>query len=348
MDRTEHFRSVMRRYGEPLASDSVHPDTYAGFEEFRATFRRILDAPSLSSREVHCDWLDNTAFNALATLNGKGEFIGVFAGCALHIYNYFLTFLSDPGVLKLVGDPRLEEPDQNAILGLQSGVVLPQFLPRNPRDPERLRAAQHLAWNAVIFLFFHELGHLALCHLRLLKDEVGATEYLELPAANLSEEEAHLRVLLEIDADQSAAVNSLRYWREMWNRKSFPALIQLGVDASWSMSIAMLFRIMDGFKAGLPEPHYTTHPPPMARYIHIVSLGAQPNTPHFYGDEEVSLNSFQEISAWWKANKLPISAGAHGVGEDVISELNTRRRELSEKYADRLGIYQEERRLKMR
>ena len=296
----------------------------------------------LSAGNLHCDWVENVTFNALATCHMDYELIGMFAGVPLLVYNHFYCFLSDPSVLPLVGNPSGETPDELAVNGLRLGHTSP--LPRTPRDPLRCDAAMHLAWNAVMFVFFHELSHIVGCHLRLLSESVGSLEYLEVPAVPISNKEAHLRLLLEIEADQATATNLFSVWRSMWDRGALKAIAPLGPELSWAISLAMLFLIMDGLQPANRRPEYSTHPPPIVRLIHIFTLAANQRLPRHVDGEETALRGLQEVIRWREKAGLRVSVGDHGVTMQVHDELNALRLELADTYSDRLAKYRDERR----
>jgi hypothetical protein len=342
-EKQKSFEVAMDRFGGALSVERIHPVTAAGFQEILGLLRGILKSPRLGNNDVYCDWVDNPRFNALATSYKNDEFIGIFAGTVIETYNHFYTYLADPTTLPTIGNSQNEILDEKSLRSLNGTE---QFkLARAPRDPVRLSAAQSLAWGAILFLFFHENAHLELCHLRLLREEADTVDYLEIPSVSLTEKEARLRVLLELDADQCAATNSWRQWRAFWHRNAFPGLRSLTAELSWSISTAMLFRIMDGLMAGSARPTYSTHPPPLIRYIHVTMLATDPERPQYVGSENVGYEGLENVFAWWKANRLPTSSGDHGVTENAATELNGLRRELANNFSERLNEFQKERRL---
>jgi hypothetical protein len=343
LDSTEAFKIALRHYGQPLRTQHVHPDTAPGFDEFLQFFKDVMVRnTNLSAGNVHCDWVANVTFNALATYYMDYELIGIFAGVPLLIYDYFYCFLSDPSVLPLIGNPSGETPDELAVNRLRLGHTSP--LSRGPRDPLRRDAAMHLAWNAVMFVFFHELSHIGCCHLRLLSESVGSLEYLEVPVIPISSKEAHLRLLLEIEADQAAASFLFSVWRSMWDRGALKAIEPLGPEVSSAISLAMLFLIMNGLQPSNRRPSYSTHPPPIVRLIHIITLTANQRFPSLVVSEESALLGLEEVIRWAQKARLRISIGDHRVTMRVHEELNALRMELADNYSDRLTQYREERR----
>jgi hypothetical protein len=201
----------------------------------------------------------------------------------------------------------------------------------------------HLAWNAVMFVFFHELAHIVGCHLRLLSESLGTADYLELPVTPVSSSEARMRLLLELEADQAAASNLSLTWYSMWDRGAFEALNPVGPDVSWAISLAMLFVVMDGLQPAYLQLGQSTHPSPLARMTHIITLAANRRLPHCL-DEDTVLCALNEVTRWRHKLGLRPSSGDHGLTMQVHDDLNALRLELAETYSDRLGQYRAERR----
>jgi hypothetical protein len=339
---SEIFGRAMRPFGGALMRQQIHPDTAPGFDEIRHYLRQILS--SKYTRHVHFDWVDNLSFNAVATEFAKHELIGVFAGAVIQVYNYFYCFLTDPSVFPAIGQSSLEVIDSGMLRSLASRQYIP-CCPL-PRDHVRQRIAMRLAWCAVLFLFMHELAHIVLCHIRLICEIGERAEYLELPLTECSPELARVRLLLEIDADQSAARVHLRRWRMIWSADDRQSFGEMSAELSWSIALAMLFRIMDG-QLNPPRPRGRTHPPPMMRFVHAINIALQPDEPAFVGGEDTVLEGMAEVFRWWKSNGLPMRGGDHSVTLSAIDELNTLRVELAERFSDKLNQFQHERRLIM-
>lgn len=342
MNTEEAFQIALSRHGKPLTSDAIHPDTAPGFDEFLRSFRNILSrSPNLAASNVYCDWINNLSFNAVATRYREHELIGIFAGAPLLIYDYFYSFLADPSTLPNVGNSSSEVVDRLGVAGLIKKDI--SILPRMPVDPIRRDAAMHLAWNAVMFLFFHEVAHIVQGHLQFLSEELGISHYLELPSFALSRDEARFRVLLELDADQGAAQNNIKHWRSLWDRNIFTALSPMSAETCWAISITMLFLIMDSRLRPDTRPQYTSHPPPMVRYINIVSLCTDPKRAEYVGPEDLFVEGTAEVRRWWAANKLPMSGSDHGLDKSTHNELNSLRKDLIENLSVRLDRYRDER-----
>jgi hypothetical protein len=339
IDVENPFGAAFAEYGGPLNADKINPATAIGLDELLRFFRSILTNPGAFAQNVECGWIDNYNFNAAATLYKDREFIGMFFGASLIIHHHYLCFLSDPSVLVQIGDAKNETRNVKAIQSLlwdQPDYVFPD----NPVDQKRLQTAQHLGFCTMIFLFFHELAHVNLCHLRLLAEQHGSATYLELPTNQLTSSEAHLRVLLELHADDLAAQNSHRFWRAMWDKAAFPALSSLDPDFLWSISVTMLFSIFDSFCWKL-RPVYTTHPPPLVRFLQVLTL------PESGLNITAARSGLDEVFKWWESNGLMTSPGTRGLSLDPGKEINALRYELFSKYGPRLRQLQKERKAEL-
>jgi hypothetical protein len=206
-----------------------------------------------------------------------------------------------------------------------------------PVDPVRLRAALHLALNAALFLFIHELAHVSRGHLVLLRTDFARANYTEIPFEPLPVEEAEVRRALELDADEGAATGSFTIWKALYTRGAFPALEPLGLEESWTISIVMLFRIITSMRSSSPDPSTASHPSPDTRLVHILH-GAT------YARSSINLDTvmsgMDSVKAWWARTGL--SSGHVDASQDVHSELSSLRDVLA-RNSERLTEYARER-----
>lgn len=331
IEAAQSFNSVFTRYGGPLDSSGLHSSVNAGFEEFLMWYRSILKDsrysthPHLPRGNIYCDFVDNNLFNAAATTHNGYELIGVFAGAIFLIYRYFLCFFADPSTVTLVGDVSTESSDSQTLNALRNPLTSLQTAAQHPRDPERLRAAQNLAWNASIFLFGHECSHITRGHLALLQGELGVDTYIEMPAVPISAHQAAIRRALELDADEGAARANFEMWSGMYTANAFPALAPLGLGRSWSISVAMLYHIMDALHPAGIAPDNMTHPSPFTRWTYVLYLANDAKAFPVAIDSQDLITGAQEVSQWWKRNSFP-----HGPrhSADPVQELTTLKNDL--------------------
>jgi hypothetical protein len=264
MDYEKAFEIAMKAHGEPVRISELPENLSRGLKQQLQLFQSL--APF-----VHCGFLDNANFNAVAAAcNGK-EFIGIYFGTTSLIARYAYCLLSDPDIFPSIGDPSAEAIEPQVIEELRCPLGTFSFSRYLPRDPVRLLAAQHLAACAYLILFAHELAHLELCHLSFLRDELGLEEHQEVTAMPLSEDEALLFRTLEWDADNSALITSLKVWRHIFPSKlDFSAIATLGAARSWSIAAQLLFWVMDFIQPQERRGLLATHPSPHARFINGV------------------------------------------------------------------------------
>jgi hypothetical protein len=334
------FREVMRRYIAPPSSIGLDRRALNDLREMLRHIRR-LTGRDVTGETFNCDWITNNDFNAVATSAKGHEIVGLFTGTVTWTYAHVFLFLSDPDVLRDVGEVSVESRNDIALATLRSNLTTVTRLPRRPRDDTRNFAAHLLAWNALLFLVFHEISHLKNCHLRLLSEECGTRSFQELPASSLTAAEADLRMLLELDADYSAADMSLQVWRNTWDEKANDALGSVGADKSWLISVAILFRIMDGRLKGGPA-RFTSHPPPLFRFFQI-AIASYHSGPLHMGSAGVSTDAYRIVQNWWDRNELPTSGGDHGIPENPTSHLFLMHEALRSRYGTRLNDMQAER-----
>jgi hypothetical protein len=260
MTDEEAFEEALCRHGDLAKLDSYPPDFSTGLREQLNFYR-------LAAPHVYCNFLNNTDFNAVATAHRDREFIGIYLGAIMLIARYAYCLLSDPEVLPQIGNVSLESIEPSVVEALRAPLKPAPSGRYLPRDPTRLRAAQHIAMCAYMILYFHELGHIELCHLKFLRDHLGVTEYKELGYAPLSEQDALLLRTLEWDADNSGLLTSLRMWRSFCSNLDYSAISALGTPRSWFLSAQLLFWVMDFVQPRNRRSRFATHPSPEARLV---------------------------------------------------------------------------------
>ncbi len=294
MNDEKAFAEALRRHGRLVRPHELHANQSKGLAE-QLEFYRLV-APY-----VYCGFLDNQGFNAVATIHNSREFIGIYLGATILVARYAYCLLSDPKMLPQIGDPSVESIEPRVIEDLRNPlgpVGTDRYL---PRDPIRLRAAQRLAMGAYMILFFHELGHIELCHLAFIRDQLGSTDYQEVTAAPLSEQEALLLRALEWDADNAALMSSLKMWRSFCSSLDYSAVGALGPARSWCLAAQLLFWVMDFVQPPNRRGLLATHPSPKARLVNArmvaTSFGFVPDL----SDTEDA----DSLVSWIFRNKFP-------------------------------------------
>jgi hypothetical protein len=244
-------------------------------EQMATGLREQQELYELLAPDVPCRFLDNASFNAIAVADGTGAAIGVYLGATVTLARYAYCLLADPSMLVAIGDPSKEELEPSVIEALRKPndpLAQGRYL---PRDPARLRAAQHLALGTYLILFFHELAHVELCHLDLLRAEFGVAEHREIASPPWSEADASLLRALEWDADNAALGASLDMWRQLYAGLDYSVLEPLGPVISWYLAAQLLFWVMDFMQPAIGDDRLATHLTPEARMVNARLVAAR-------------------------------------------------------------------------
>ncbi|MCC7536895.1 MAG: hypothetical protein IT379_11810 [Deltaproteobacteria bacterium] len=339
MDDAERFGDVFRAHGGALDLTQLPPPMSIGLGEQLAFLRAA--APDVTS-----GFILNRAFNAVASLRDGREFLGIFVGAPLLLARFAYCFLSDPFTLTQIGDSSAESVRYDTIAALRQRkwpIEGPwEYL---PRDTLRFHAAQQLCFCMNLVLFFHEIGHIELCHLEYLERETGVRDYVEMRASSASQEEALIVRTLEWDADHTALLSSLKAWKWFCRRYDYSAISALGVANAWWTAVQLLFWTM-AFADPHDEGRPPTHPSPWTRIVNArmvaQSFGFVPEL-----ESQPVTGSADGVLDWLLRHRLydvgmvTAAAGPKSVNA-VVQELA----EIGDCYraiVDRLGRFQEAR-----
>ena len=255
----ELFGEAFQRYGPPTSAPNVDPSSYTNPYNEQDFFPGI-----------YCDYVDTDELNAIACIYKGHELVAIFAGLINFIDPYYAAFLSDPRMFQEIGDPskdrRAEELNAMRIEYLKKYPTL-GFAPLSV-CPIRSRAVVRLISCGLLFLHAHEVAHIVLGHLDLLKDEFGISTYEEFPIASLSVEEGDLRRALELQADQSAALISLHLFRKQFEEHSEDGEFS-NADLLWSIAVESLFVLLELVMIRKGIQQSKTHPSPFTRWLNV-------------------------------------------------------------------------------
>jgi hypothetical protein len=308
------FRNAFARYGGALALDqSFHSSVQFGLRGLLTIFRGYIkkghrsERPGLPYGNIYLDYVDNAGFNAIATIYQGKELIGIFPGAILQITRFFQAFMSDPTVFPGIGNAKMEKFDPKTIDELRQPSLPLNRSPQYPNDPLRQTIAKRLTFLGCATLFYHEVGHLALCHLPFLRDTFGISMYEEFPAVALSKKETGIRRTLELGADVVALQNSLVTWTKMCSGKKFSELHSIDLVSMWGATMAMFFKIMDAIaKDQNIDTKLSTHPSPLNRLFHAIFIAGYEQKPIGLSLDRQRLKAgILEVARWWRRNKLP-------------------------------------------
>ncbi|MBM4053919.1 MAG: hypothetical protein FJ264_04425 [Planctomycetes bacterium] len=333
------FDRAFREYGGRLDLSTVHPTTRDGMQGLLDYYRwllnaaRFADPPYNPTGNLTVDFVDNAEVNATAFVSNQLELIGINWGLVALIYQAFYLLMSSPTVLPNIGDAEVEKAEKrniDALLQPQSWKLMESLL---PKDGDRVRVAQHLAWNAMAFVFAHEVSHVCRAHLRYLKTTFGIDRHVEYRTVRLSESQARTLQALELDADTAAAETNLILWTKLCRRGTFPLLTEVPPLTTWSLSLSMFFHVLD-MKTKPHESALRSHPKPAVRLLQVSY-----NASDCFGELEFPDahrcigEGWGIIGKWWQQNEL----SAHSLWEldehldrtiDTLNELRSESGEL--------------------
>ncbi|WP_133256030.1 hypothetical protein [Rhodopseudomonas palustris] len=261
MDNTKTLDVVFANYGGAFEFELGQK---MGLHNMRRELQRF-------SSSILCDYINNSQFNAVAKLQGDKEYIGIFYGFTFFVYYIFLTMMSDPKFLPEIGDVSLESLSDRRIRLLKNSTDPEAALVCTawPKCPVRRSAADHMIYIAHLFLYFHEAAHLEFCHLYLVRDEFQSDVYEEIEAFPLSDEEADVRQVLELQADQGGALTSLREWRAAWQHGPVAVKHSLDEDLLWSASVEILLILFQYIRIANNKKLSPSHPNPFIRWLNV-------------------------------------------------------------------------------
>lgn len=153
------------------------------------------------SLSIEYGYLNNRSFNAVASQEKGVYLVGVNQGFANEAFQTFIGYLSHPLILEHYGDAGNEEIKFN--ITYQDGIPVCKPVNKDiyifPNDRPRVELALVLQKIAVLYVFFHEFGHICMGHLGYLKNNFNAQSVME----HTSSSPPFFDVLqsLEIDAD---------------------------------------------------------------------------------------------------------------------------------------------------
>src|SRR4051794_32254161 len=108
------FHQSVLPYGGRLHKGDADDAAWTILEQQILFFRELIgDGLNVPEKfnppgPIHIDYISNSALNAFAFQRGKHEFVGLFVGAVLYIYDVFMALLSHPEVLPEIGNPSLE------------------------------------------------------------------------------------------------------------------------------------------------------------------------------------------------------------------------------------------------
>jgi hypothetical protein len=259
-DSQKLFAEAFRKYGQPT---SLSP----GIDPVSISYPYIVQNffPG-----IYCDYVDTDELNAVASIYKGRELVAIFSGLINFFYKYFAAFLSDPNMFTTIGDPC---KDLNAT---EANAARLRFIKQHPKSgfaplsccSIRSEAILEVIYCCTLFLHAHEVAHIVLGHLDLLKDEHGINVHEELPIVPLSLEEGDLRKAFELQADQSAALTSLHLFRQRIDAQPQDKRVA-NADLLWAIAVDAIFVLFELAAISKGCSRSLTHPDPFIRWTSV-------------------------------------------------------------------------------
>jgi hypothetical protein len=309
------FRLAFERYGAPYRVPSAEPVLVGAhkiifiFLEKALRMQRKHIGPN---GPIYFDFLDNFAFNALATSYDGKELITLYMGAVEYVFYFYFSFFSDPETLPSIGYARGECVAAEAIDVLRGRA---QYHPDIclPKDEERMMAARCFAYLTCTFILLHEVGHIVRCHPAYLQTKYGAQTYEEIPISGGNRTaDTNIRLAFEWEADEYGAGTSYQFWNIMRDSEIFQHIAGLEPNMVWSISAAMTFMIIAHFSQGNMASGSKTHPAPLSRFIwSVMSVEKSPSCQKFGPDFNSFMTGLPEVLGWFSRNNLGLNFGAN-------------------------------------
>jgi hypothetical protein len=274
--------------------------------------------------DVYFGFINNSAFNAVATVVSGRDLIGINVGAFELIHNAFFNLLSRRDCLMSIGDPSVERENPGP-------ANLAEPVDSKPIDPARTRAALDLAFCACLILCYHELMHIELCHIPFLAERLGVTELCEMQATPIPKNHVWLYRTLENDADISGAVSSARVWKFWYSQMNTTHLDPMGWDRTWIAAAHMLYWVMEFLHPPRQDGAALTHPAPYFRMVSVMSaVSKYGGIPKQLTDEQLKHDTLVPwIASQCSTLNRPLEAVTEEAIEKQMNALSTQYRRIA-------------------
>lgn len=263
MNKIDRFNTLFAKYGGHVPLDKLNDQTKDRYHQ-QINFYTALDP------NINIGIINNIDFNAIASKNMHGEFIGLFAGAITQLSMYSYLILSDPIMYSFIGDISSEKINPKAIDAVKTrnytGLNLEDFLPNNS---VRIDAAERIAECACLILYLHESAHVNACHHDLIFETFKINSFLEFNIQPSTEEESLILRSLELEADSIALMNGLNIWRRLVKRTGVHEVKGLNATQVWHLASEILIWVMSCHNQSASNPALSSHPRITTRLINM-------------------------------------------------------------------------------
>lgn len=285
------FDQYTRKWGGVLDVSSLPNEFQDILKDAGHRFTSIVDVVSKtrnplglkkSPGTIYFNYIaDPVKIDALAFESEGHYFIGFYAGTILWLTDVFTYLLSQPDVFTQLGDPSKEIAvlRQPHATGLADAGGLYNNIKRReewlwggfgPRDKERVLYAHALSFFAKQWLFYHELGHIILGHIDLVREVYGRGVLWELAARRTSQLPVNISHVLEAIADRSATQMSFGHLITIDKESPLTPFALASRDNGlylWSIATNVLLRLFSQDAKTLEEHQNLPHPHPVTRMV---------------------------------------------------------------------------------
>lgn len=277
------FRRVTSPYGSPLAPQ--HLDRWAGIA--RQFLDAIVAADPGNSRDdgplrlqaVHDSvvfgFIENAAVNGQAAPFGRHNVVALFAGAPYTLGECFREAVRCEGTFQGLTTPKIDPQAPNRLRAVFAGQAPPQPL---ERAEEEAGLDIELFVPAIVFVLQHELSHVVLGHLDLLKARGLDHGLLEAEGSGVrAADDARLSHLLELDADRFAILNTLQLlysWDKSWETSQLADNDPVSNLRKVLVATGLVFLLFDRRRLPLQARTERSHPHPAVRFARIYNDAA--------------------------------------------------------------------------
>lgn len=218
---------------------------------------------------IECRLFADNNINAFASTINNQQYIGIYVGLIHAIRDAFFTLFASKQFFKKIG-----ESSQETLEIGQFGLILKAnrnygtFLKYLPNCQIRRRCADYMSRLAMIFIFSHEMTHLAKCHTTYDLIKYGFKAYYEFQDEEFTPEQLFDRRALELDADIGGAKFSLKFLEGTNNFGDYSEFHDIHIYEIWLNVIQVLFKVLNPWSE-FKENLNASHPNDLMRLINI-------------------------------------------------------------------------------
>jgi len=284
----------------------------------------LRDDLNALGEHVHFDFVKSNAKTALVAERNDKAYIAMTTGFSWLLMRLFGTLLSDPKFSPKIGDPEkipAEFFEWQLKLFRDDPFIKAIALPSCKKRSDVILG---LISCAHTFLFFHEYSHFLLRHLEYLESNGALSVIDESDPTDGRQALSEILQIMELEADRTAILTSLRYWRSIPESEHFDESFGISGDEVWLLAVETVMVLFEHLSKENKLVEGLTHPPALDRWAQLKWIA------HFAAEEsDVSnipmnkrnLNFAQTVNDFLKRNE--VSEHSADYSADVVTKLVT-------------------------